>query len=1320
MYLKKIEIKGFKSFSDKVVVSFDKGLNVITGPNGSGKCIAGEQKIFLLEEGIEVRKFFEKIYEEKKNILLKTDEAEYLIPLELSTLPSLEEERYELVFNKPLAIMKKKYNGKILEIIGENGSKIRVTPEHKVLSEQGWKNAKDLSLGARVLSFGELKIDWEKICEIKTIKYIGDVYDVYLPQQHNYLIGKYGVVVHNSNLIDAIKFVLGENNARLLRVDKMVNLFSDSIREKDTKVYGRIYLDNSDKKIPLDEKEVVISRYLDKNGESVYYVNRKRATKVAVQNLLSMAGLYVRGYNIVMQGEISRMSERTPEEIRKIIEESVGLASYDEKRAEAEEELKEAEVNLKVAMSKLEEVRNRLLQLEEEMNRKATKKSLENILQKLQAMTIRKEIEKKLNAKKEVEDQVKRIDEELEKIEEVYSIKKKQYDDIVSRYISEKRDNTLNEMVLKLREIDSTILKNNNEVNELRLQESKIRQEIEKIERDLTEKKKEFQAMREKIRRLKKEVKMKKKKHDKVKEKLRMIKNELLTKQKEIAKLNNYLENATIRENQLSKELENIKRGIKSKEEGLKANISQFRVLNKRKSMIKRSIRMFDLKLKKEQKRETRLRTRLRKKLAELEGMSKQAKMKVERIEELRRVHRDMEELREKVEKNIGLKMGELITLKKNEERARKLSEIIKKAGINSKGIVADLISYPAELSKEVNLILEDFMEAIVIDENEDIYLISKVLEQLGISGICLIKQTSIKDLGSQNDENSILEKIEFKIPGLKESLKRMIGKTRAERSAGRNEDIIVSGNVKIARGIFSQIGSKRKDPKKLETELMQNTKKLKNLEKEETLLLNSEISKEERDLIEAENKIIRLKRDIEETKREITQTLENESEIRRTARKLQEELEKTKNEILKATNNVVALIRERNELRKKYLRDLKDMEHVKKKVKILKSKIKTLQQAYENISSSIRSIENEKESTTRSLNNLEATIKSISNLKNKEREEILKGENMLRDKIKAQTTIANKMKIMIEEVEAMNKQKLELEKEIDKNASVRNEDIVREVNLLKEEIEKLETKRKEISSIMQEKERALQQISLEIQMLELKLSESSINIEALEERIEVPEETIMLVNEEYRKIGEVNMLADTQYKTQSENYVLVVERLNKLEEEKKSIIDFINEIESKKKEAFLEALDSTNEAFNKYFNLMAGGSAWLEIENKEDPFKGGVNIVVHFPNKYPRPVYGCSGGEKSVASLCFIFALQHLKPAPFYLFDEIDAHLDPVNVQNYARLLQLRSKDSQYIVISLKDLIASKADKVIGVFMKNGRTRVLDAQQVISKGGSK
>lgn len=1319
MYLKKIEIKGFKSFSDKVVVNFDKGLNVITGPNGSGKCIAGEQKIFLIEEKIEVERFFKKIYEEKRNVLLTTDEAEYLIPLEPPELPSLEEQQRKLIFNKPLAIMKKKYSGTILEITGENGSKIKVTPEHKVLSEQGWKSIKDLSIGAKILSFGELKTDWEKIYEIKPIKYVGEVYDVYLPRQHNYLIGEYGIVVHNSNLIDAIKFVLGENNARLLRVDKMANLFSDSIREKETKVYGRIYLDNSDKKIPIDEKEVIISRYLDKNGESVYYVNRKRATKVAVQNLLSMAGLYVRGYNIVMQGEISRMSERTPEEIRKIIEESIGLASYDEKKAEAEEELKEAEVNLKIAMSKLEEVRNRLLQLEEEMNRKTAKKGLENIMQKLQAIMIKKEIEKKLSVKREVEEQVKKITEEMEKIEEVYLNKKRQYDDIVSKYISEKKDNVLNEIVLKLREIDSMIIKSNNEANELKLQENRIRQEIEKVQTHLTEKKKELQTIREKIRRLKKKIDLEKRKYDKVKEKLRMSKNELLIKQNNITKLNNHLENNILKENQLSEELEDNKKNIKIKEEELKANISQLRVLRKRRNELKRSIKALDLKLRKKQKEEVALRIRLDRKLAELKEISKWAKMKVEKIEELREIHKEIEELREKVEKSINLKMGELMALKNNEERARKLSEIIKEAGINSKGIVADLISYPDELSKEVNLALEEFMEAIVIGENEDIYLVSKALEQSGVSGICLIKQTGNEDVKSQHNENSILEKIEFKIPGLKESLKRILGRIKEDHFTESKEDITIGENIKIAKGVFSQIGLKRKNPKKLEIELLQNMRKLKNLEKEGTLLLESVLTKEEKKLEETKNKIVSLKKDIDEIKKKINQTLESENKIKNKMQKLREEMDKTREDILKTTNKITTLIKERNELRKKYLKILKSKQQVGKKVAILKTKLKMLQQAYESTSNGIRSLENEKESIVRSLSNLEANIRNIFNLKNKIKEEVVREKNILRDKIREQNIIADKIKSIIEEVELLYKQRLELEKEIDKNVSVKNEDIIREVNLLKEEIETLESRRKEISLILQEKERKLQQVNLEIQMLELKLSENAVNVGTFEEKIEVSEETVMLVNEEYKKIGEVNMLADAQYKTQSENYTLVVERLNKLEEEKKSIIDFINEIESKKKAAFLEALDTINEAFNKYFNLMVGGSAWLELENKEDPFKGGVNIVVHFPNKYPRPVYGCSGGEKSVASLCFIFALQHLKPAPFYLFDEIDAHLDPVNVQNYARLLQLRSKESQYIVISLKDTVASKADKVIGVFMRNGKTRVLDVQQVIGKGRS-
>jgi chromosome segregation protein len=108
-------------------------------------------------------------------------------------------------------------------------------------------------------------------------------------------------------------------------------------------------------------------------------------------------------------------------------------------------------------------------------------------------------------------------------------------------------------------------------------------------------------------------------------------------------------------------------------------------------------------------------------------------------------------------------------------------------------------------------------------------------------------------------------------------------------------------------------------------------------------------------------------------------------------------------------------------------------------------------------------------------------------------------------------------------------------------------------------------------------------------------------------------------------------------------------------------------------------------------------------LENLEDPFKGGVDIYLRFPGKAELAISSASGGEKSVATVCFILALQAINPMPFYMFDEIDAHLDVLNTQKLAELLKERAKGSQFIVVSLRDVTISRADRIYGIYIQNG-----------------
>jgi chromosome segregation protein len=116
-------------------------------------------------------------------------------------------------------------------------------------------------------------------------------------------------------------------------------------------------------------------------------------------------------------------------------------------------------------------------------------------------------------------------------------------------------------------------------------------------------------------------------------------------------------------------------------------------------------------------------------------------------------------------------------------------------------------------------------------------------------------------------------------------------------------------------------------------------------------------------------------------------------------------------------------------------------------------------------------------------------------------------------------------------------------------------------------------------------------------------------------------------------------------------------------------------------------------------------------LENPAEPFSGGIDMIVQFPHKPSIVVSGASGGERSVAAVAFIFALKEFTPASFYILDEIDAHLDAFHVSKLADLLREESEKTQFIVITLKPEMVNKAQKVYGVYERNGVSNVISAK---------
>jgi chromosome segregation protein len=195
----------------------------------------------------------------------------------------------------------------------------------------------------------------------------------------------------------------------------------------------------------------------------------------------------------------------------------------------------------------------------------------------------------------------------------------------------------------------------------------------------------------------------------------------------------------------------------------------------------------------------------------------------------------------------------------------------------------------------------------------------------------------------------------------------------------------------------------------------------------------------------------------------------------------------------------------------------------------------------------------------------------------------------------------------------------------------------------------------------------------------------------------------------EYNSTREkINLRADETYLEIIDGYRGMSDKKNQLEEERNSIVRFIEETGKEKEIVFTNAFKKVDEDIRKTFSEITGGSAWLDLEDSENIFSGGILLMVQFPGKQARESTALSGGEKTMAAIVFLLALQSLKPSPFYLMDEVDAHLDAQNTERLSKILLLRSGNNQIIMVTLKDSTVAKSDLIFGVYPKNGISQVV------------
>jgi chromosome segregation protein len=1122
-----------------------------------------------------------------------------------------------------------------------------------------------------------------------------------------------------SNVLDAIMFALGENSPKALRVDKFQSLFHDTQNKSHKLVRVSITFDNQNRGIPIDSDNVTLTREMEGSiGESQYHLNGKKVTKSTIIELLQIVVAVPNKLNIVQQGMITRISELNAEERRKIIEDIVGLSYFDEKKEESLKQLEEADRRLDIALARMHEIRKRIDDLEVERNEQLRFQHLEKDIKKYKAIKISNESrniksniminEKAVETKKiqhnQVGTELKKTKQELEKIDlekmtfiketDLINKEKAEISNKVSSivYDVEKSKAIYQETISRIDEIDKKIAIVETAVIELNVKIQKLHNDIAILERNsepLTEQKVSYTS---ELKNLDSYISHLSTKNQKIE----LYKSKINNRYGKIIEVNNKFEV------EILKIKENVKIIINNKiETNSKLKNLKYKILLISQQLQNNVTNVIELK----QKIRTvpKLILEIEKKITEFNNEIEESKIIVNKS--------DTESLRF-YEKN------KILTESMSEDLT--ISEINRETELHIIGIVHDLVKWDKNYLRAIMAVGSEWLKAIVVNNVEEMVKIAqfakvKKLPRVKIIPLDII-QLSEKVVVYEENMSYIGNLSNFVESDYKKLVDFIFGNIIVVRTASEAYELSLKGyrSVSIDGEFFESksnillvdynsavinfvteinlkkdIESLRMLIVKLKNSLLKKTAELRNqIDKLKTLQFEK---------IELENNIRYL-----EDKVIFQRNILNEHNVE--VKKL--ELLQSKNEI--DFKNTVTLLKTNRKRFSLISATKKKIEEDMKKINLDFEETKIA-----NLNLERNKYQTMLESENHKLQNIMIHLSKKRN----EREIILERINSLTDEkiiLRKEQSEKSILKTELQQNIEKAEQELKFLRNKEQHIIFSSGDSYTHLQSYEEKIKKLLDQERKLSRENSSIEREI--VLLEKETLNLKQYDVKLNNdltwlgykELNEDNFNV-DDIVSHLSDEYEILkSKINLKADENYIQIVNGYRGMSNRKNDLEKERNSIVVFIEEIYKEKKNLFMDAFLKINKDINFIFSRIIGGNAWLEIENEEDIFSKGIRLTVQFPEKPRRDSTALSGGEKTMAATIFLLALQAIKPSPFYLMDEVDAHLDAENTERLSKILFERSKNNQIIMVTLKDSTISKVDQIYGVFPREGVSHIV------------
>ena len=1139
-----------------------------------------------------------------------------------------------------------------------------------------------------------------------------------------------------SNISDAVRWVLGEQSTKTLRGSKMEDVIFSGTNVRKAKGFAEVTLrlDNTDRSLNKDSDEVSVTRRYYRSGDSEYLVNGESARLRDVNELFMDTGLGRDGYSIVGQGKIADMVSPKASERRDMLEEAAGISHFRYRRGDAIKRLAQAEENLVRLRDILSELESRVgpLKAQSEKAQKfivlaGERKNLEigiwlNTIDKTGEKMRDQEhkIEIAEASHKEAQDELSKIGEMIDKAADGtrdINIKLEEIRNSASGF-----EEKLSDIDSQIKVAENSILHNNETIERINRDKAAENETEQNIDAAVSAAQECIQKAEEQIADATRQMDELSKQEETYRLSSSEFSDRAAALSGEISALSVRLADCRVTAETANSSIEEIRSRISAIDESMGTRKDDYDALLKRKADA-------EAELKEIQDEIVSVKNAIDGYTLRFENRGKKAdSVKLAIDEKQRELHKGQDRVRllEDLEKNMEGYFGAVKAVMKESGRGAL-------RGIY--GPVSQLITVKDKYSAAIETALGAAVQNIVVDNETDAKRAMGFLKEHRAGRATFLPITAIKGrvlseqgLDDQYGFVSIASDLVSYDNKYSEIIRWLLGRTAvaedidsaiaiAKKYSYRFRIVTLDGQVINAGGSMTGgsrvqnagILSRGNEIERLKGSLASMQKELDGM-LSDYKLLSEDASAAKAELEGAEGDLLRAKEENIRREGELKLASDKLSSVSSGVKELLEEKETLEKRIesvssgAEAARSQIDELKETLENKEKELESItgdsktlqKNREEVASKAAEIRLRIVSLQKDVEANTDEITRLKNRKTGHLDRLSELDGEIREIEE-KNDELRALTERLSADEKALKANHGDAqNQINELISQRDELEKQANDLRLH-ERAKSEERERLSGDIARLEERKIAMRNEYDNLTSKLYDE---YQLTRREAAALEIEIDDYSLAAKRLAE-----------LKSQIRALGSVNVSAIEEYKEVSERYEFLSGQISDVETSRAELNKMIDDLTGKMAEQFREQFNRINSCFGQTFiELFGGGKAELRLEDERDVLGSDIEIKVQPPGKNVQNINLLSGGEKGLSAIALLFAILKVTPAPFCIFDEVEAALDDVNVSRYAQYVRRMTKNTQFILITHRRGTMEEADVLYGVTMQEkGVSKLLE-----------